>query len=162
MKKVFRLSILFGSIALILLLAISIAAADEAEMGPDWADLEFWPVPHPLQGEAGQEASAESTATRINFEQSEDSAMRGWYVVQEVDGPYVAAWYAYDGWQDSGWINHLYITHDSVWVKVLYFPPGSTADTEPTVMKILNHAPKKEYGWLTQGAAHALEVEFPD
>lgn len=166
MGKLLRISILFGIVALALMLAIGSAAADEVEgetaPEPEWADLEFWPLPHPVQGEEGQAVSASGTATRIDFEQSEDSALQGWYVVQEVDGPRLAAWYAYDGWQDSAWINDLRITRDAVWVRVLYYPPGSDAETEPTVMKILNHAPKKEYGWLGKGMAHALEVEFPE
>ncbi|UCG23063.1 MAG: hypothetical protein JSW55_12960 [Chloroflexota bacterium] len=165
MKKVLRLGILFGIVALMLMMAVGSTAAEgevEVEPEPEWADLEFWPLDKPVQGAEGQEVSASGTATRIDFEQSEDAALEGWYVVQEVDGPRVAAWYAYDGWQDSGWINDLSITREAVHVRVLYYPPGSDESTAPTVMKILNHAPGKEYGWLAQGMEHALEVEFPD
>ena len=170
MKKLLRLSILFGIVAL-LLLAIGSAAAyeiepeieptGEVEIEPEWADHEFWPLDHPEQGEEGQAVSADGTATRIDFEQSEDSALEGWYLVEEVNGPRVAAWFALDGFEDSGWINDLNITGEAVHVRVLYYPPGSDASTEPTVMTIINHAPGKEYGWLARGTAHALEVEFP-
>ena len=161
MKKLVQVSTLFGVVALILMLAVGYAAA-EVEVEPTWADHEFWPLAHPVQGEEGQEVSADGTSTRIDFEQSEDSALKGWYVVEEVDGPRVAAWYAYDGWQDSGWMTQLSITGEAVYVRVLYYPDNSDASTEPTVMTILNHAPGKEYGWLAAGMEHALEVEFPD
>jgi hypothetical protein len=64
-----------------------------------------------------------------------------------------------DGWRDSGWLNHLNLTHESVWVKVLYYPGP---DTEPTELTIINHAPKKTYGWLSRGTSHALEVMWPE
>jgi hypothetical protein len=167
MKKLVQLSVLFGIVALILMLAIGSAAAQgevegEVEIEPEWADLEFWPLTKPVQGEEGQAVSADGTATRIDFEQSEDSAHEGWYVVQEVDGKRLAGWFAFDGYEDSGWINNLSISSEAVHVRVLYYPPGSDASTEPTVMKILNHAPGKEYGWLARGMEHAVEVEFPD
>ena len=167
MKEYLQAGAMFVIVALILLLAVGAVGADshieaEGEVEPTWADHEFWPLAHPVQGEAGQEVSPSGSATRINFEQSEDSALEGWYVVQEVDGPMVAAWYAYDGWQDSGWIDPIDLTKPEVHVRVLFYPPDSDASTEPTVMKILNHAPKKEYGWLAKDVAHALEVEFPD
>ena len=50
---------------------------------------------------------------------------------------------------------------EAVHVRVLFYPPGSDASTEPTVMTIINHAPGEEYGWLAKGMEHALEVEFP-
>lgn len=166
MKKLVKVGFLFGVVTLMLLLAIGISAAaeheGEAASEPEWADVEFWPLPHPVQGEAGQAVKAAGTATRIDFEQSEDAALQGWYVVQEVDGPRVAAWYAYDGWLDSGWINDLDLTREAVHVWVLYYPPGSDASTEPTVMTIINHVPGKDYGWLAQGMEHALEVAWPE
>ena len=166
MTKLVRLSVLFGIVALILLLAIGSAAAaeleGEIEIEPEWGDTEFYPLARPVEGEEGQAVSAEGTATRIDFEQSEDSAREGWYVVQEVDGERVAAWHALDGWEDSGWINNLHLSSQAVHVRVLYYPPGSDASTEPTVMVILNHAPDEEYGWLARNMEHALEVEFPD
>jgi hypothetical protein len=89
MGKLLRISLLFGVVALVLLLAIGTAVAEgeiEPEIEHEWADHEFWPLTHPVQGEEGQEVSASGTATRIDFEQSEDAALKGWYVVQEVDG----------------------------------------------------------------------------
>ena len=167
MKKLVRLSVLFGIAALILMLAIGVAAAQgevepEVEVEPEWADTEFWPLTKPVQGEEGQAVSADGTAARIDFDQSEDSAREGWYVIQEVDGKRLAAWYALEGYQDSGWINDLAISREAVHVRVLYYPPGSDASTEPTAMKILNHAPGEEYGWLARNMGHALEVEWPD
>ena len=172
MNKLVRVGFLFGIVAIILLLAIGSAAAyeiepeiepgGEVEVEPEWADHEFWPLAHPVQGEEGQAVSPDGTATRIDFELSEDSALEGWYVVQELDGPKVAAWYALDGYQDSGWIDGINLSQSPVYVRVLFYPPDSDASTEPTVMKIINHAPGKEYGWLAKGVAHALEVEFPD
>lgn len=166
MKKLVKVSFLFGVVTLILLLAIgsSVAAQTEgaAEPGPTWADVEFWPLAHPVQGEEGQAVKAEGTATRIDFEQTGDAALEGWYVVQEVGGPRLAAWYAYDGWQDSGWINHISLAREAVHVSVLYYPPDSDASTVPTVMTIINHAPDEEYGWLARGMGHALEVGWPE
>jgi hypothetical protein len=166
MKKLLKVSFLFCVVTLMLLLAIGSAAAaeteGEVEPEPAWADLEFWPLPKPVQGEEGQAVKAKGTATRIDFEQTEDAALEGWYVVQEVNGPRIAAWYAHDGWLDSGWINNLDLTHEAVHVWVLFYPPDSDASTDPTVMKIINHAPDEEYGWLAQGMSHALEVGWPE
>ena len=171
MKKFLQVGALFGIVALILLLAVGAVGADshikgegevEVEVEPKWADVEFWPLTHPVQGEEGQAVSPDGTATRIDFELSEDSALEGWYVVQELDGPKVAAWYALDGYQDSGWIDGINLSQSPIHVRVLFYPPDSDASTEPTVMKIINHAPGKEYGWLAKGTAHSLEVEFPD
>ena len=129
---------------------------------PNFGEVNLGPLANPLEGEEGQAVSAEGTATRIDFEQSEDSALEGYYIVQEVDRGLVAYWYAHDGWLDSGWINHVDITREAVHVRVLFYPAGSDAETTPTVMTIINHAPGSEYGWLAEGMAHALEVEFPD
>jgi hypothetical protein len=160
MKKFVKVGVIFAMVSLVLLMAIGYAAAEGHD--PTWADHEFWPLPKPVQGEEGQEVTADGTSARIDFEQSEDSAKKGWYVIEEVDGPRLAAWYAYDGWQDSGWITQLSITDEAVYVRVLYYPDDSTADSDPTVMTMINHAPGKEYGWLALGVAHALEVEFPE
>lgn len=135
MKKSLRIGALFG-VGLALLLVAGVV----------WADSHEQPGP-------------EGTATRIDFEQSEDSALEGLYVVQETGGRIVATWYAEEGWRDSGWLNHLDLAHESVWVNVHYYPGP---DTEPTTLTIINHAPDKTYGWLSRGTAHALEVEWPD
>jgi hypothetical protein len=138
MKKLVRLLALFGIATLVILLAVGSVGAQEDE---------------------ADQPDPEGTATRINFEQSEDSALEGLYVVQETGGRIVATWYAEEGWRDSGWLNHLDLAHESVWVNVLFYPGP---DTEPTTLTILNHAPKKTYGWLSRGTAHALEVAWPE
>ena len=139
MKKSIKMSALFGLVALMMLLvAGSAGAQDEEEV---------------------TQPDPEGTATRINFELTDDVAKEGLYVVQEAGGSIVATWYALDGWQDSGWLNHLDLTRESVWVNVLYYPGP---DTEPTTLTILNHAPDETYGWLSRGTAHALEVAWPE
>lgn len=95
---------------------------------------------------------------RINFEVTGDVAQRGLYVVQEVGGRHLAEWYAEDGWQDSGWIDGIDITFPSVYVNVLYY---SGPDASPVVMRIANHAPDTDAGWLSRGMCHALEVGWP-
>ena len=137
MKKSLKIGALFG-VALALLLVAGVVWADSHE---------------------ATEPGPEGTATRIDFEQSEDSALEGLYVVQETGGRIVATWYAEEGWRDSGWLNHLDLSHESVWVNVHYYPGP---DTEPITLKMINHAPKKTYGWLSRGMAHALEVEWPE
>lgn len=147
MKKLVRILALFGIAALVALLAVSSVGATSHE-----ADME-------TEEEVEPQPGPEGTATRINFEEGEDSALEGLYVVQETGGRTVATWYALDGWRDSGWLNHLDLSHESVWVKVLYYPGP---DTEPTTLTIINHAPKKSFGWLSRGMAHAIEVEWPE
>ena len=100
----------------------------------------------------------ENSCLRINFDIGGDVAQRGLFVVQEVGGRELASWYAEEGWQDSGWIKDIDISYPSVYVQVLFYSgPGAT----PVVMKMLNPAPDSEYGWLTRGACHALEVAWP-
>ncbi len=100
----------------------------------------------------------EDSCLRINFDIGGDVAQRGLYVVQEKGGRELASWYADEGWQDSGWIEDIDISYPSVYVQVLFYSgPGAT----PVVMKMLNPAPDSEYGWLTRGACHALEVAWP-
>ncbi len=96
---------------------------------------------------------------RINFDVGGHHARRGLYVVQEIGGHFLASWYAEDGWMDSGWIKELNITHENVYVQVLYYSgPGAS----PVELKILNHAPDSPYGWLSWGICHALEVAWPE
>ena len=137
MKKLIRMLTLLGIVVLVALLAVGSVGANDDE---------------------AEQPGPQGTATRINFEQGEDSAREGLYVVQETGGRIVATWYAEEGWRDSGWLNYLDLSHESVWVNVLYYPGP---DTEPTTLTIINHAPKKTYGWLTRGIEHALEVEWP-
>lgn len=101
----------------------------------------------------------ENACLRINFEVGDDAARRGLYVVQEVGGRVLAEWYALDGWLDSGWVRDIDISYPSVYVQVLFYSgPGA----EPIVMDILNPAPGTEYGWLSRGECHAIEVAWPD
>ncbi len=101
----------------------------------------------------------EHSCLRINFEVSGDEARRGLYIVQEIGGRVLASWYAEEGWMDSGWIKEIDITHENVYVQVLYYSgPGA----DPVELKIVNHAPDSPYGWLSWGMCHALEVAWPD
>jgi hypothetical protein len=101
----------------------------------------------------------ENSCVRINFEVSGEEAKRGLYIVQETGGKVLASWYALDGWKDSGWFKDIDISFENVYVNVLYYPGP---DTDPTVMKILNHAPDSPHGWMSWGICHAIEVAWPD
>lgn len=96
--------------------------------------------------------------TRINFEVSGQEAKRGLYIVQEVGGRFLVGWEADDGWRDSGWFYDIDITFDAVYAEVLYYHgPGAV----PVRMAIMNPAPGTNYGWLSRGMCHALEVGWP-
>lgn len=78
-------------------------------------------------------------------------------MVQEVGGRVLYSWFAEEGWQDSGWVKDIDITHPSVYVQVLYYSgPGA----DPIEMEIINPAPDSTYGWLSRGMCHALEVKW--
>jgi len=133
---------------------------------------EFEPEPEPepdpfrdpggeSEGDSGSSSSGSSgTATRIGFEFPNGMARAGRYVVKDVfSGTNVAEWQTPGGSWDSGWLTDLEITGEETWVEVLYYAsPGM----EPINMRILNHAPETEYGWLARDIEHALQVEFPD
>jgi hypothetical protein len=95
---------------------------------------------------------------RINFDISGDVARRGTYVVKETGGRVLATWWAEEGWTDSGWIRDIDITFPSVYVQV-FFVKGDGTEIE---MVILNPAPGVNYGWLSRGQCHALEVGWPE
>lgn len=101
----------------------------------------------------------EPSCVRINFEVSGQAAHRGEYGVFEVGGKHLASWKADNGWQDSGWFRNIDISFENVYVKVLYFR-GDGSD--PIELVILNHAPDSQYGWMSWGVCHALEVAWPD
>jgi hypothetical protein len=177
MKKLMHVWTLVGIVALILMLVVSSVGAEplfqEGEIEPEIepgreGEIEPGGIPGDAgeAGEAGEavEAGPEGTATRIDFEFTDDVAREGRYVVQEAEGRFVAEWYALDGWRDSGWINNLNISREAVHVQVLYYPPTAEgeAEPEPIVMDILNHAGGTEYGWLARDVEHALEVAWPD
>ncbi len=171
MKKLVNVSVLFGIVALVLLLVVgTVAAAPPRQMGMPG----MGPVPRGGVGpvrEAGPvdyswhmntppaDDEPVGTALRINFEVSGHRAKPGLYVVREDNGNELASWHARGGEVDSGWINNLEITRKTVWVEVLYYPGPNAA---PIVMKILNHAPGQVYGWVSRGIGHALEVAWPD
>ena len=164
MKKLVYVSTLVGMVALMVMLVVGSAAAAPGEIEPEIepggeGEIE----PEPEGGEAAEAEAAEAdpkgTAVRIDFELAPGhSAKRGHYSVQLEGGAEVASWYALDGWLDSGWIEDVEIPGER-YVQVLYYPGP---ETEPTVMRILNHAPDSEYGWLADGVAHALEVAWAD
>lgn len=165
MKKIAYLGAVIGIIALAVFLVYGTTMAQEPgipgepEPEPNIDDIDVDGLPKPVEGEAGQAAAAEGTAARIDFEFTDQAAREGTYVIKETGGRTLATWYALNGWQDSGWINNLDITHEAVHVEVLYYPYSGA---EPTVMKILNPAGGTEHGWLAKGVEHALEVGFPD
>ena len=159
MKNLVKVRVLFGIIALVMLLAVGSAGAleiePEIEPGVDpVGEGEIEPEP-----EAAPEAAPEGTAVRIDFEIAGHVAKRGHYSVQQLGGGEIASWYALDGWEDSGWISNVDIGNRTVWVEVVYYPGP---DTEGTVMRILNHVPDEPYGWVANGMVHALEVAWPD
>ncbi len=157
MKKLVNVSVLFGVVALILLLITGPAGAAPAQqMGPPgWGWGEHGAVTG-VQGSA--EAEPDGTALRINFDVGGHKAHNGLYVVRYPGGDTLASWSAHNGATDSGWIN-VEITRKTVWVEVVYYPGPNAA---PTVMRILNPAPGTAYGWVSQGMAHAIEVAWPD
>ena len=157
MKKLIFLIALLGVVAFVFSLAVGIVGTLNAQ------EIEPEPEPDPFRDPDGEpegepEAPPSGTAARIDFEFTDDVALEGRYVVRDVvSGAHVTEWYAQDGWRDSGWLNDLEISGDNIWVEVLYYAePG----TDPIAMKILNNAPGTEYGWLSTGMEHALEVEF--
>jgi hypothetical protein len=99
------------------------------------------------------------SCTRINFEVGGDEARRGLYIVREIGGAEFAWWYALEGWNDSGWFTDIDIPYPAVYVEVFYYPGP---DTTPVKMKIVNPAPGTEYGWLSRGMCHAIEVAWPE
>ena len=164
MRKKNSWSILFGVIALFVLMAVGTVGAQEGIPGEIEPEPEIGEVePEPGAGEAAEapaEAGPEGTAVRIDFELAPGhSAKRGHYSVQLPGGAEVASWYALDGWLDSGWINNLEIKGDAVQVRVLYYPGP---ETQPTEMRILNPAPGTNMAWIGEGMAHAIEVAWPD
>jgi hypothetical protein len=105
-----------------------------------------------------EEIDPSGTYVRIDFEVSGHKAHRGLYEIRYPDGAVLASWHAYEGATDSGWIGDLELPKKAVWVEVVYFPgPGEA----PVKLHILNPAPDTEYGWVSQGMQHAIEVAWP-
>jgi hypothetical protein len=57
----------------------------------------------------------------------------------------------------AGW-TALTFSHSSVYVEVFFYP----GDGRVIKMEIVNPAPGTEYGWLSRGMCHAIEVAWPD
>ena len=157
MKKLVKVSILFGIAALLMLMVFGSAGA--AEIEPEIEPGGEGEVEAEPEAAAATEPTPDGTAVRIDFEIAGHAAKRGHYSVQTPGGGEIASWYALDGWEDSGWIEEVDIGDRTVWVEVVYYPGP---DTEGTVMTILNHVPDEAYGWASDGMAHALEVAWPD
>ena len=166
MKRIVSLSTLLTVVALLMLLVVGAAAAAPPlqEIGdpdlpgdPEPGD----PEPEIEEAEAAEatEAEPEGTAARIDFEIACHAAKKGHYSIQTLGGGEIASWYALDGWEDSGWLSNIDIGNRTVWVDVVYYPGP---DTEPIVMRMLNHVPGETHGWVASGQAHALEVAWPD
>jgi hypothetical protein len=100
----------------------------------------------------------EKACLRINFEVSGGVAKQGRFDVVETGGRLLFSWDAQDGWQDSGWIHEIDISFPSVYVQVFFYNNSSGS---PYSMKILNPAPGTNYGWLSDGICHAIEVGWP-
>lgn len=94
---------------------------------------------------------------RINFEVGGDVALNGRYIVKETGGRTLFSWTAEAGWQDSGWVYEIPLSHEAVYVQVFY----EAGDGTTTEMAILNPAPGTSFGWLSRGICHALEVGWP-
>ena len=99
------------------------------------------------------------SCSRINFDVGGDEARVGIYEMRELGGRHLYNWSAQDGWKDSGWYQDIDISFKDVFVQVFYLAP----DGSPRIsMKIVNPSPGTEYGWMTRGTCHAVEVAWPD
>ncbi len=98
------------------------------------------------------------SCSRINFDVGGDEAKAGIYEMRELGGRHLYNWQAQDGWKDSGWYQDIDISFKNVYVQVFYVPP----DGGPRIsMRIVNPAPGTQYGWMTRGICHAVEVAWP-
>ena len=99
------------------------------------------------------------SCSRINFDVGGHEAREGIYEMRELGGRHLYNWYAQDGWKDSGWYQDIDISFKNVFVQVFYLAP----DGSPRIsMKIVNPSPGTEFGWMTRGVCHAVEVAWPD
>jgi hypothetical protein len=86
-------------------------------------------------------------------------SLDGVYVLHDVTGGQIASWTAAEGALDSGWINGLPLSFPTVHVRVVFYPRYGGGS--PIQMEIVNPAPGTPYGWLTQGACHSIEIQYP-
>lgn len=131
----------------------------------DWSQVpsSLPDVPHtPATTETNPTVQVDRSCARFNFMQGRDrhrGAMDGIFVLIDVTGGQIASWSARAGAVDSGWINGLPLSHPSAHVRVVFYPRYGGGS--PIQMEIVNPAPGTPYGWLTQGACHAIEIQYP-
>ncbi|GIK58435.1 MAG: LysM peptidoglycan-binding domain-containing protein [Chloroflexi bacterium] len=116
----------------------------------------------PATTETNPTVQVDRSCARFNFMQGRDryrGAMDGIFVLIDVTGGQIASWTARPGAVDSGWINGLPLSHPSAHVRVVFYPRYGGGS--PIQMEIVNPAPGTPYGWLTQGACHAIEIQYP-
>lgn len=85
-----------------------------------------------------------------------------YYIVERPFDRYVnviASWAARQGYLDSGWIENIPLSTESVHVQVWFYPAPYGL---PILLEIVNPAPGTPYGWLTRNVCHALELQFPE
>ena len=109
-------------------------------------------------------ASKETSCARFDLDLGRNAqtgaGIAGRYEMIEFStGKLLASWGAQDSWVDSGWIKGIILSHpESSWVSVYFHPDG---DLPSQKLEILNPAPGTEFGWLSPGICHAIEVQFP-
>jgi len=116
----------------------------------------------PATTETDPDVTANYACTRFNLVQGRDrfrGSMEGLYIMKDENGAQIASWYAYTGEVDSGWINNLPIAFDSVHVTVIFIP--AYGGGRPIQMEIVNPAGGTNYGWLTRGLCHSVEIQYP-
>ncbi|MCL4264645.1 MAG: LysM peptidoglycan-binding domain-containing protein [Anaerolineae bacterium] len=131
----------------------------------DWSQVpsSLPDVPNtPATTETNPTVQVDRSCARFNFMQGRDrhrGSMDGIFVLVDVTGGQIASWTAREGAVDSGWINGLPLSHPSAHVRVVFYPRYGGGS--PIQMEIVNPAPGTPYGWLTQGACHAIEIQYP-
>lgn len=131
----------------------------------DWSQVpsSLPDVPNtPATTETNPTVQENRSCARFNFMQGRDrhrGAMDGIFVLVDVTGGQIASWTAREGAVDSGWINGLPLSYPSAHVRVVFYPRYGGGS--PIQMEIVNPAPGTPYGWLTQGACHSIEIQYP-
>ncbi|NJN54998.1 MAG: LysM peptidoglycan-binding domain-containing protein [Anaerolineae bacterium] len=140
-------------------------SAPAAAPATDWSQVpsSLPDVPNtPATTDPNPTVQENRSCARFNFMQGRDwyrGSIAGLYVLVDVTGGQIASWNASEGALDSGWINGLPLSHESVHVRVVFYPRyGGGA---PIQMEIVNPAPGTGYGWLSQGGCHSLEIQYP-
>lgn len=165
----YRLSRRFGTTVNALAQANHIANVNLINVGqvlaiPSGAYVPPIPVPQPSAPAAVQETEpveAGRACTRFNFLVGKDrhtGSRPGLYVMRRSTGGDLASWYAKEGDVDSGWIGGIDISFPSVHVTVTFYPADGSW---PILMEIVNPAGGTNYGWLSNGMCHAVEIQYP-